>query len=648
MSLLEKWQPIIDRYDIISFDIFDTLLLRPYTKPTDLFLHLEKAYQKSFFYLSRIEAEKEARKHHKDREDITLDMIYDEIDEEYKTMKQRELDWERMVLRPNPELKQVYDYVKALGKKIIITSDMYLPTDFLASILRQNGFDEWNKLYVSGDICKTKYKGSLYQQILQDYTLPPSKLLHIGDNKHSDFLLPKKLKIKAICYKPPYTRLTQKYPFFKKYKKSSSLGLSIIQALYAKQEYEEDKSTHSYWFNLGFKYAGPLAYAYAHFIEKEAKINNLDTLFFIARDGYLLQKVFSTFNTSINTKYVYAPRILNNLIRLDYAKKDVSSVRAIITHYAPKDPKIALLYEQLKPHTPKQAHQFIQEHIELFLPLAREELNHYRAYMQKNMENAKHIGLVDTITGAFSSQKLVEMGLENNVLGIYWGVVDQTFTPMFEYTVFAGETQGQSADYPNIFTHNWNFIEFLLTSPEHPIINLNTNGTPIYAKEQHPMEIKRSALYKEIVSGAIAFAEMMVKTFNGADIHLTARDVVNLVNTFITHPTAQDMKKMAEVMCSEDAGHQVFVPLFATKIKAIDFIKHPKNSLICLKKCIWKTPLQTAILCLLKPITIRSRGLKKLSLVLFPSLKKKYFAMSLGWNENINYEFVIGNVKGKL
>ena len=32
----------IKKHDIISFDIFDTLLIRPYVKPTDLFLHIEK------------------------------------------------------------------------------------------------------------------------------------------------------------------------------------------------------------------------------------------------------------------------------------------------------------------------------------------------------------------------------------------------------------------------------------------------------------------------------------------------------------------------------------------------------------------------------------------------------------------------------
>lgn len=34
----------IRKHDIISFDIFDTLLLRPFKKPQDLFLYIEQMY----------------------------------------------------------------------------------------------------------------------------------------------------------------------------------------------------------------------------------------------------------------------------------------------------------------------------------------------------------------------------------------------------------------------------------------------------------------------------------------------------------------------------------------------------------------------------------------------------------------------------
>ena len=39
----------IKKHDIISFNIFNTLLIRPYVKPTDLFLHKDNTIFKSYY-----------------------------------------------------------------------------------------------------------------------------------------------------------------------------------------------------------------------------------------------------------------------------------------------------------------------------------------------------------------------------------------------------------------------------------------------------------------------------------------------------------------------------------------------------------------------------------------------------------------------
>ena len=62
MNYLDKIKKEIDKHKVISFDIFDTLLLRPYINPTDLFLHLEKLEGIDGFYTARLLAEKQARK----------------------------------------------------------------------------------------------------------------------------------------------------------------------------------------------------------------------------------------------------------------------------------------------------------------------------------------------------------------------------------------------------------------------------------------------------------------------------------------------------------------------------------------------------------------------------------------------------------
>lgn len=172
----------IKKHDIISFDIFDTLLVRPYAKPTDLFRHMEKLYKIKGFYKNRIRAEEQARYKHIDFEDITLEQIYEEIEEKYKPFKEKEMELEEKILTVHKENKKLYDYALNIGKKIIIASDMYLPKDFIEKILMKNGYTNYHKIYLSSDLKLSKASGNLYKYIIDDLNIKPSSMLHIGDN----------------------------------------------------------------------------------------------------------------------------------------------------------------------------------------------------------------------------------------------------------------------------------------------------------------------------------------------------------------------------------------------------------------------------------------------------------------------------------
>ena len=167
MLFLESIKYEIDNHRVISFDIFDTLLLRPYVKPTDLFLHIEKLTNRVNFSDRRIKAEQKARQTHKEQEDITLDDIYNEIDDNYKDLKQLEIDLETQILQQNKEMFEVFEYAKQQGKKVIITSDMYLDKNILVNILNLKGYKDYYKLYVSSDIKKAKATGNLYKYIIE-------------------------------------------------------------------------------------------------------------------------------------------------------------------------------------------------------------------------------------------------------------------------------------------------------------------------------------------------------------------------------------------------------------------------------------------------------------------------------------------------
>ena len=67
------------QYDVVSFDIFDTLILRPFAKPADLFMLVGKRLKRAEFYRIRTDAERRAREesmHRNGHTEVTLYDIY--------------------------------------------------------------------------------------------------------------------------------------------------------------------------------------------------------------------------------------------------------------------------------------------------------------------------------------------------------------------------------------------------------------------------------------------------------------------------------------------------------------------------------------------------------------------------------------------
>ena len=176
----------ICKHKIISFDIFDTLLLRPYEKPTDLFYEIGKYYGDENFYYARIRAERKAREKFYRQEEVTFDQIYEEIEEKYKGFYNKELDWERKVLYKNEEVNKLFRYALDNKKKIVICSDMYLPLKFLMQVLHLNGYEGISDYYISSEYMKTKASGNLFRCMVDKLEISPEHILHIGDNTWSD------------------------------------------------------------------------------------------------------------------------------------------------------------------------------------------------------------------------------------------------------------------------------------------------------------------------------------------------------------------------------------------------------------------------------------------------------------------------------
>lgn len=544
----------IKKHEIISFDIFDTLLIRPYVKPTDLFLHIEKLYKIKGFHKNRILAEKSARGKYIDYEEITLNQIYEEIDDKYKRFKEIEIELEDRILTTHKENKEIYDYALRIGKKIIIVSDMYLPKNAIEKILIKNNYTNYYKLYLSSDLMLTKDSGNLYKYIINDLNVKPSTIMHLGDNFHSDFNNPKLYGIDSVYIEKIIDTFLENNIRSKKLlnKNKNNIGVSIMLGLSAfscfnKNDKNKDKN---YWRNFGFIYGGPAVFSYMNWLKKQIIKEDIKEVLFVARDGYSLKKVFDIIKPEyIKTHYIYAPRIIYYLIALDFKYYNLGdSVKSVLEYYKDKD-------EYLEKQTPSstalynEGYKFILSNIEIYKNLAKQEYQNYKEYIEKFNIDKDNIGIVDTGSLFKTSQKIISLFLgKENIIGYYWILFKNKYYKSNQYKAKSFEKEVKSK------ISDWNLIEFLITSPEPPIKNI-VDSKPIYSIPSK-YEQKRMEIYEYISAGIVEFSKIAKNCFWELETFIYNEEATNWLNILINNPSDRDKKYFKSLRAYEDANHR--------------------------------------------------------------------------------------------
>lgn len=144
---LEKIKEKINKADVVSFDIFDTLVFRNVLYPVDIFRLMESLIYEKYGLkgFSKIRTESEAKTRLiANKEDITLDEIYSTITKKLGStankIKELELELEDKFIIMNPFMKEVFDYAIESKKTIYVISDMYLSSEFLVNKLEALGY----------------------------------------------------------------------------------------------------------------------------------------------------------------------------------------------------------------------------------------------------------------------------------------------------------------------------------------------------------------------------------------------------------------------------------------------------------------------------------------------------------------------------
>lgn len=315
---INQIKKIVDRVPVISFDLFDTLVKRDCCKPTELFVFLEqKINQKykveSHFASKRVQAEIDAR-NNSTAEEVSLDEIYDELSFKEDSIskvqiRQWEEEYEYMICQWNPFMKPVYEYGRSQGKRIFIITDIYLPEGLIKKILKKLDI-QYDALFVSSMLRKMKRNGTLFKEVLKQTGFQPSDILHIGDNKRSDYLIPKRLGMHAIhIQKDAKLNLLINHKLHRKNTQYANL-CSFINNHANTHSWDAIKSDNSFDFfsEVGYEAQGPVLYGYVNWLQEQFNKDGIEKAFFLARDGQLMQKAYQKLSKPIVNEYMYASR----------------------------------------------------------------------------------------------------------------------------------------------------------------------------------------------------------------------------------------------------------------------------------------------------------------------------------------------------
>lgn len=593
---IEYIKRIIDDYEYISFDIFDTLISRNFPKPSNIFniLGRDNKNAESSFSEQRIMAEKEARIM-SEKEEVTLPEIYKNIktlsNKQDSELIQNEEELEITLSVAIKNNKKLLDYCNDKHKKIIIISDMYLNKSVIKEILDKNEI-KYYKLYVSSDIKLTKETGNLFLYALKDMNISNEQLLHIGDNYQSDYCIPMMLGIKAINVDKYVPKIKGDLTNHDKFN-CQCLNIFINNNLDRSKEY---------FYKRGYETFGPLLYGYCKWLDENFKENNYDNILFLSRDGYIMKKAFELISKR-ETKYVYASRRAL-IVPTIWKCKNLSDIKKIMN--IPRTITIGALLEKLGLDSKKYEKNVEKYNLKLSDEISSQDIEEEKLLFYKEIEkdiyeNSKneYNNLINYFKkiGVKNKTAIIDIGWHGNMQnaiekiiglekinakidGYYVGVAPQSEKQdALNMRGYLFSKQSPTLYYSELFFNS--MFEMIFMAPHGSVKKYIDNDVELYPYEYESSQTKKDIeLFQK---GALDF----IKEYDESVIkeYIDFTNVVASYNLFElgNNPSKEDIEMFGNMLFYDDGIHTL-----VQKRKITEYIKNYKQFLEDFRNSQWK------------------------------------------------------------
>ena len=287
---------------VISFDIFDTLLVRKVASPRDVFLHLATPAPFSQWGIeplqlanARQDAENRARRlgaRERRSSEVSLQEIHAQLaemlgrpDVDVPAMVRAEQLVELALCVAHPHLQRVFARAMTSGKAVWCVSDTYHDAAFLRELLTSCGYALDGVFIVSSaDRRMSKGEGRLLLAIAKDAAVTPAHVLHVGDHPHADHAIPESQGFMAVCHPWAASRHEDRPVLFPG--DAIALGLSQIASRTVYPAFP-------FWWRFGYSVAGPLLSAFAFWLHERFTTDAVDRAYFLLRDGEIILDVYN-------------------------------------------------------------------------------------------------------------------------------------------------------------------------------------------------------------------------------------------------------------------------------------------------------------------------------------------------------------------
>lgn len=519
-------QWLLAQGEIVSFDIFDTLIMRYVAKPAlvneIIRFKVEDLLECDFdFPTLRIKAEELARQK-KSVGDVTLDEIYQSFAEltaldaeTCKKIRELEISTELELILPRKDVVDWLNEIIKRGHKVWLISDMYMQTPDLERLLNKCGVKGYEKLLISSETGLRKDTAAIWNDLAEkDFA---SKLIHIGDNEVSDLQLPGDRKF-GIYHIMSAVNLFSQIPFGRslleqlggKFSLYAGIFLGITLANKFQSPFRlrgeltdgTNRLILKNFRDLGYWLYGTPILTFILWLIQRTKADNIKRILFLARDGYFLLPLYNFVAKLLNVTPLPADYFLasrravtvasihkiedaKELIKLRFDGSQRKLFRQRFGLELGNDENIILPNLFSATNSEAVANRIIDDNAQKILNHAEDERKNFEKY-------------ISNIGGDFDNVGVVDMGYSGTIQFYLQELIGKTFTGYYFATCSTNRfgsdapkrmrgcfTENDAYGTTNSAVYRYQLLfETILTAPDPQLKHFDDAGKPIFGEPE--------------------------------------------------------------------------------------------------------------------------------------------------------------------